>query len=118
MLSPDVITESPVSLTEAKQHLDAMKKRDEELNFRANKTLDYLQQFPLLSPAKTKEFRKKIEALDVPRLKEIHILKIADMMPNSVEDLKVVLQGYTLTVNQDNMKKIVGVIKEYALEKK
>jgi len=34
------------------------------------------------------------------------------MMPKSVEELKIILQGFTVTVSADNMKKILSVLSE------
>lgn len=114
MTRPEVIKETPISLSELKSQLGKIKKRDEELNFRANKTEDYLAQFDVLSEAKAKELKGKIKGLDVPRLKEEHVIKIIDILPVSVDSIKTILQGYTLTISQDNMKKIVEVVKGYA----
>jgi len=38
----------------------------------------------------------------------LHIIKIIDVMPKNVEELKAMLQSYTITVNNENLKKIVG----------
>ncbi|RMF05410.1 hypothetical protein D6764_04790 [Candidatus Woesearchaeota archaeon] len=112
MGKPEVISEEPMNMVEVKAELSKIKKRDEELNFRANKTEEYLQQLHLPSKAKAKELYEKLVALEIPRMKDVHIHKIIDILPRTVQDLKVVLQGYTLTVKQDNQKKIVDVINE------
>jgi DNA-directed RNA polymerase subunit F len=66
---------------------------------------------------KAEELKEKIEKLAIPRLKDEHIIKITDLMPANVEVLKVLLQAYTITVTQENLKKIVGVVQEFASEK-
>lgn len=113
MTKPTVISESPISMIELKAELERIKKRDEELNFRANKTDEYLSQFLTLSPKKGKELKEKILGMEISRLKEEHITKIIDVMPQTVEELKVLLQGYVITISQENMKKIVEAIKEF-----
>ena len=117
MTKPTIINEVPINMIELKKTLDATKKRDGELNFRATKTEEYLQQFVTLSATKGKELKKKLEELNIPRLKPEHIAKIIDIMPQTVEDMKVMLQAYVITVTQDNMKKIIAVVKEYGGEK-
>ena len=57
---------------------------------------------------------KKIAALDIPRLREQHIHKIVELLPATVQDMKVVLQGYTLNISQENMKKIAALVAEFA----
>lgn len=110
---PDILEEKPIPMFELRDELSKIKKRDDELNFRAQKTEEYLNQFVTLGPRKAKELFKELEGLEIPRLKEEHIFKIVDIMPVEVESLKLIFQGYTLTVSQDNMKKIVGVVKSY-----
>ena len=43
---------------------------------------------------------------------------IADIIPETVDDLKMILQGYTLTVTNDNLKKIVDVTSKFAPKQK
>ncbi len=118
MVKPEIISEKPVTITELKQEIDKIKKRDKELNFRVGKTEEYLSHFMTLSKAKEDELIKKLEKLNIPRLKDIHITKIVDIVPKTVDELKIILQGYTITVNNDNIKKIVDIIKEFAEKKK
>jgi len=117
MVKPEIISEKPITLTELKQEIDNIKKRDKELNFRVGKTEEYLSHFITLSKAKEDELIKKLEKLNVPRLKDAHITKIVDILPKTVDELKIILQGYTITVNNDNLKKIVDVVKDFAEKK-
>ena len=103
-----ILNESPISSAELKEHLERIKKRDGELNFRANKTLEYLNHFDI--PKDYKELSEAITQLKVPRLKDSHIKKIIDVRPKTVEELKVILQGYPISINNENLKKIVDVV--------
>ena len=110
MPNEEILDEIPITTVEMKEELETINKRDKELNIRASKTVEYLNQFAKIKGNEAKELYEKIEKLKIPRLKEQHIKKIIDIMPKKVDDLKVVLQGYTLTINNENIKKIVGVI--------
>ena len=112
-MNPQIIEEQALTMAEVKEHLAKIKKRDEELNFRANKTEENLNTVVEIKPAKAKELKEKLEELSIPRLKDVHICKICDILPDTVDELKVVLQGYTITVTNDNMKKIIDVVKNY-----
>lgn len=103
-----ILKEEPLNMAEFKKELDKIKKRDKELNFRANKTEGYLNQF--ISANNSDELVDALTKLKVPRLKEKQIKKIVDILPTTVNDLKVVLQGYTLSINNENAKKIVDTI--------
>ncbi|MBU3942064.1 MAG: hypothetical protein KKF74_04075 [Nanoarchaeota archaeon] len=118
MVKPNIISEKPITLTELKQEIDKIKKRDKELNFRVGKTEEYLSHFVNLSKESEEELIKKLEKLNVPRLRDIHITKIVDTLPKTVDELKIILQGYTITVNNENLKKIVDALKDFAEKKK
>ena len=45
MTKPKILSEEPMAMVDIKQQLAAIKKKDKELNFRANKTEEYLGQF-------------------------------------------------------------------------
>ncbi len=113
MVKPEIIKESPVSMADLKDELVKIKKKGEKLNFRAEKTEEYLNQFTILDSKKAKEAKEKLEKLNVPRLKEEHIVKIIDVMPCSAEETKVVLSGYTITITNENLKKIAEALKEF-----
>ncbi|MGV8162317.1 MAG: hypothetical protein ACP5N2_03235 [Candidatus Nanoarchaeia archaeon] len=110
MSKPEILEKSPMSMTQLKAELNAIAKRDKEPGFRTTKTLDYLNSFATLSQTEFNAIKKEIEKLAVPRMKEEHIVKILDILPKNVNDLSVVLQGYTITVSKENMKSIVDII--------
>ncbi len=118
MINVETVSNQPMTMAETRKALEDMKKRDGELNFRANKTYDYLLQFALLDRKHAEELYKKIDALNVPRLKPEHIVKIVDLLPSSVDDLNVILQGYTITINNENKKKIVAAVSDFLPKKK
>ena len=109
----EIVSETAITMAEAKHEIDKIKKRDTELNFRSLKTDEYLSSFTKLDKKASDEIYKKIDELQLPRMKREHITKIIDLMPEDVEELKVLLQGYTLTLSQDNLKKIIDTIAPY-----
>ena len=113
MTKPEIIKETPITMAEIKDELDKIKKKIEKINFRAEKTEEYLHQFAQLNLAKSKELKEKLDKLNVPRLKEEHIVKMIDLLPGSAEEVKSILQGYTITVTNENLKKIAEAIKEF-----
>lgn len=117
MAQPEILSEKPMNIVQLKEELERIKKRDKELNYRANKSLDYLNIFSQIDVKKAEELYDKISKLNIPRLRDIHIHKVIDIMPKRVEDLKLILQAYTITVTQDNMKKIVDAVAKYLPKK-
>lgn len=117
MTKPKVLNEESMSIHEVKAALAKIKERDKVLTFRGNKTEDYLNQFALLGQKKADELTEKLTKLNIPRLKELHIKKIVDVMPKTTKDVKMVLQGYTVTVKQEHLKKIGDTVAEFAPNK-
>ncbi|MBN2458320.1 hypothetical protein JXB31_04285 [Candidatus Woesearchaeota archaeon] len=115
---PEILEETEIPMFEIKKDIAKIKKRDTELNFRTQKTEEYLNTFITLKDSELKSLLDELKGLDIPRLKDLHIYKIVDTLPVSVDDVKLILQGYTLTVSQDNMKKIAETVKKHLPEKK
>jgi DNA-directed RNA polymerase subunit F len=114
----EVVEKKSISMAALKEDLAEIKKRDTELSFRGNKTEEYLNEFATLKPKQAEELYKKIEGINIPRLKDSHINKIIDLMPASVAELKVIMQGYALPVTNENLKKIVDCVAEFIPAKK
>ena len=112
----EILNEEAMNMYQVKEELAKIKKRDNELNFRANKTEEYLNQFTHIKD--TDKLYEKISKLKIPRLKDQHIHKIIDIMPKTEDDLKAVLQGYTVTVNKDATKKVVSAVNDFLKEAK
>ncbi len=115
MTNVEIISEKPISMNELREELEKIKKRDGELNFRASKTEEYLQHF--ISLKDYKELFKDIEALNIPRFKEQYIVKIIDVMPTNLEDLKSILRSYIVTISDANLKKIMDIIDKFTAKK-
>ena len=109
----EVLEKSPMSLAELKDCIDLIQKRDKELNFRSGKTLEFLNHFTTINSEKSSELKQKLLALDIPRLKEEHIVKIVDFLPLSIADLDVLIQGYPITIAKENQEKIISVVKDF-----
>lgn len=109
-----VLSESPTNASDVKKVLEDIKDKDKELGFRAQRALDHLESIGTLSAKKAKELENALAKLEIPRMKEQHIHKLIDVLPKTPEDVKLILQGYALTVTNDNCKKIADTIVEIA----
>jgi len=114
MVKPEIISEQPMPMVDVLNALDKIKAKEKELNYRAQRTDEYVRQFMSIDKKKAKELIEKLNNLKITRLRDIHIYKIVDLMPMSVEDLRAILQAYTITIKAEDLKKIVAVVNEYA----
>jgi len=119
MSKAELLESRPMNVVLVREALKRIRKRDnDELNFRATRTEEYVNAVAKLKPKEAKELVEKLEALQIPRLKPEHIHKIIDVLPVSEKHLKVILQGYTLTVSAESQKKIFEMVQEYLPKKK
>ncbi len=109
-----IISEAPITMAELKDGVAKIRKRDGEPSFRVIRTEEYLNAFDVLNFKESQELFDKLMKLNVPRLRDIHICKIIDIMPKDANDLKLILQGYTITVSNDNLKKIMDTLQPYS----
>ena len=117
MPNEKLITERPITMVELARDLEKLEKTEKELNFRSNKTKAYLNHFTKITIKEVKELTKKLKDLEIPRLKDRQIVKIIDTLPIDIDDLRMVFVGETTTVNEENLKKILDVMKEYVKKK-
>ena len=56
-----------------------------ELNFRANKTLEYLNAVPVAKPKEGQKLIEELQKLEIPRMKDTHIHKLVDTRPTTLD---------------------------------
>ena len=54
--------------------------------------------------------KKKIEELNISRLKERHIVKLIDVMPKDIDSLKMILSGESLTLKEEDYQKLLEAL--------
>jgi len=113
-----IIEEKPISMAELKEELKDIKKRDAELSFRTAKVSEQVEVLKIIKPKDAEEIFEKIQKLSIPRLKDAHIYKIIDLMPQNLVELKNIIQSYSLTVNNENLEKILETLADYLPKKK
>ena len=118
MPSLKVISETPVTMAELKENIARIKARDKELGYRSNKTEEYLNQFALLTATEAETLRNELEKLEIPRMRPEHLVKLIDLLPITQEEVKTLLSGYSITISNDNCKRIADLVKEHQPKQK
>jgi DNA-directed RNA polymerase subunit F len=72
---------------------------------------DYLKKYTLLSKKDAEELKSSITALNNPKLKEEHIIKIVDFLPKDLEDLNKIVSEANLSDTEANA--ILDLTKKY-----
>lgn len=107
----EIIEEKALTLTEAKEILSKIEKRDKELPTRTLKTKEYLNKFAKLTKKQIKELKEKLLKLNILRLKEKTITKLIDIQPKDIDSLRTILTAENLTLKQEDLQKIVECLK-------
>lgn len=112
-MKPEVLEKQPINIVDLKQEIEKIKKDEEELNFRAAKTEEYVQELAKLKPKQAKELHGKLMGLEIPRFKEQHAHKLIDLLPGTEKQVKLILTSYHMTVKNDDVKRIFEALSEY-----
>ncbi len=89
-----ILEKTPLTLAEVKERV---KDLDEKAELKA-----YLKKFTPLTKTKTQELIKELKALNNIKLKEENIIKIADFLPKTQEELNKILTEVSLSEEETN----------------
>lgn len=108
----NILSEEPVSITEA---FDAIGKKEgkDELTYREEKSLEYLKKFKKVSIEDLPKIKEEIEGLEIPRLESEHIIKIIDIMPKSGTELRAIVSNSGTVLVDESVTKILDVLNKY-----
>jgi DNA-directed RNA polymerase subunit F len=95
-------TES-LSMAEASEYIKKLESESEVIGF--------IKKFTKITPKEAKEMRKKITELNLMKIREEHISKIIDILPEDAQDLNKIFVDMSL--DEDETNKILDIIKQY-----
>ena len=94
----------PLSMAEA---LDYIKDAEEE----NTDIIGFIKKFDELKKGHAKEIREKINELKLLKVKQEHIAKIIDLLPENNMDLNKIFEDVSL--DEDEANKIITIVKQY-----
>ena len=97
-----ILERKPLSMPESREYIH----EDSETDIKG-----FLKKFMVLKSEKAKELRKKILDLDFLKVKEEHIAKVLDFMPETSEELNKIFNDVNL--DEDETKKLLETIKGF-----
>lgn len=98
-----IIESTPLTLAEVS---DLAGDTDREKNVKI-----FIKKFSKMPVDKAKAMRKELAKLELLKLKEEHVVKIVDFMPEDASDLNKVMVDVSL--DQEEVNKILNVVKKY-----
>ena len=111
MADIEIISQTPLTLAEVKVKVEKISsKGKEEPSARMVKVRDYMNDFSSLESKSVKELKEKLENLGIQRLKDRIIIKIIDIQPRTVDELKILFAGENVTLKTDDLTKILEAV--------
>ncbi len=106
--------ETPLTYSQVAEKLDIVKKNidQEELGFRTKKAEEFLEVFGKENLKRSEEIKKKLEGLEIQRLKERQITNLSNLMPEDEDSVKIILSNDNITLKQEDVQKIVDCMKK------
>jgi len=104
----------PVTLSEVKSILKKISKDREELLYEQKIALEHAEKFAKLPVTKTKELIKELEKLDF--LKQKHVYKIADILPQTKDDVKTILAKERISAGEKEINNILEIIQKHYIK--
>lgn len=71
----------------------------------------YLKEFCHIEPAEAKKLADEIRALNSPKVRETHIVKILDFLPRDAEEVNKIFADVSLSEEEANA--FVEIVKKY-----
>jgi len=103
-----------VSLAEVKNILKKISKERKELIYEQKIALEHAERFARLSAKQTKDLIT--ELMKVEHVEEIQAYKIADILPNTEDDVKAIFAKERYTPNDKEIKAILEIVKKHSVE--
>lgn len=111
----EIFEKKPVTLSEVKSTLAHIQERDGELNFRGNKTVEYLNEIDTISEEDRSKMEDELNGLNIARLRAEIVAKIIDFLPQTDADLDLVMKSFgTVTLPKDQLDSILKVCQNYS----
>ncbi|HIH18105.1 MAG TPA: hypothetical protein HA250_01720 [Nanoarchaeota archaeon] len=103
-----ILKQEALTLAETKEILDKV----ESENPRIKKTQEYLKKFAKKKSEKAKTLVKKLSESEISKLKQQHIVKIVDVMPETPAELRSIFSGEELSLDTNETEKILQTIRD------
>ena len=107
-----IIKSQPLTLSAVGEELKPKTKR-EEIPPIQQKVLEHATQFSKLNKSQEHKLIEELKTLEIPRITEEHIVTIVNILPRSINELKIIFAGSKTTITPENLEKILQTLRKY-----
>jgi len=108
MIGKKVIDTDPITIAEVKEMLGNLSEHY-ELTYEQNLTLDHVTKFSKLDEEDAKKLVEELSEL----IKKTQAIKVADVMPEDLADLRLIFAKERGSFKQEDMEKILEIVNKY-----
>lgn len=105
-----ILNERFVSWVEAKKLL-SRREKEKELGYEQKNALDHLKKFSKLSEKTVNQMVEELKGIE--KLKEKHIMMIVNLLPQDLDDLRVLFAHEIINLSDEEKKKIIDIVKKF-----
>ena len=74
---------------------------------------DFITKFVKINSKDAEKLKEELNKLEILKLKPEHVVKIIDFLPIDAEDLRKIFAGSELSLEQNEITKIIEITKKY-----
>ncbi len=108
MIGKKVTDTDPITIAEVKEMLEKLSE-NYELTYEQNLTLDHVTKFSKLEEESAKKLVEELSEI----IKKTQAIKIADIMPEDMADLRLMFAKERGSYKQEDMEKILEIVDKY-----
>tara|TARA_A100001037_G_scaffold306807_1_gene355877 strand:- start:13767 stop:14123 length:357 start_codon:yes stop_codon:yes gene_type:complete len=112
----EIVSEEYLTVSEVKEYLQKIEKEraideDRELPYELSRTIEHVNRFTILGGKDSRELVNKL--LELEKVNDKIACKIADLLPQSRDELRSIFVQDRQTVEGDELDAILSVVAEY-----
>lgn len=100
-----------ISLAEVKNILTKVEKERKELLYEQRIALEHAHKFARLPAGKTKTLIEELKKVD--GVEEFHAYKIADILPETEDDVRTLFAKERVSISTESIKKILEIVEKH-----
>lgn len=108
MIGKKVIDTNPITIAEVKEMIEGVQEHY-ELTYEQNLAFDHVTKFSKLDTESAKKLVEELEEL----IKKTQAIKIADIMPEDLADLRLIFAKERGSIKKEDMEKILEIVNKY-----
>lgn len=105
-----VLEIKPICMALAKE-LMLKKEKEEEISYEQKLAIEHLKKFTKLSKDKALKLAEEISS--VVKLSDEILVQIVDILPQSADELRLILASEKFSLREEEMNRILEIIKKY-----